>query len=131
MRDNRSPHWRERRPERPVDGADRRPDGDPPDPSPTRLFTLHLSFTAAGPADAREQAVGYAEALGLLRPEIALGAAALSPPGAWHRAERLFCGAPGPDGDRCADVLGHPGFHHGPGVGGLGWGDGDGSWTSS
>ncbi|WP_244298612.1 hypothetical protein [Micromonospora cremea] len=87
---------------------------------------MHLGFTAAGMADARELAVAYAEALSLLRPELAIGAAALSPADAWHRAERLFCGAFGPDGERCVDVAEHPGFHHAPGPGGLGWGDGDG-----
>ncbi|MEU2613561.1 hypothetical protein ABZ570_18530 [Micromonospora sp. NPDC007271] len=92
---------------------------------PPRFFTVHLGFEAADPSAARELAVAYAEALSLLRPELALGAAALSPADAWHRAERLFCGAVGPDGERCADVTGHPGFHHAPGPGGLGWGDGD------
>ncbi|MGR6321565.1 hypothetical protein Q2K19_17910 [Micromonospora soli] len=92
---------------------------------PPRFFTVHLGFEAADQAAARELAVAYAEALGLLRPELALGAAALSAADAWHRAERLFCGALGPDGERCADVAGHPGFHHAPGPGGLGWGDGD------
>ena len=95
-----------------------------PAPGP-RYYTVHLGFTAANPEQARELAVGYAEALSLLRPELALGAAALSGADAWHRAERLFCGAVGPDGERCADVADHPGFHHGPGPGGLGWGDGD------
>ncbi|WFE31663.1 hypothetical protein [Micromonospora sp. WMMD975] len=92
---------------------------------PPRFFTVHLGFAATDATVARELAVSYAEALGLLRPELALGAAALSPADAWHRAERLFCGAVGPDGERCADVADHPGFHHAPGPGGLGWGDGD------
>ncbi|MFU8851867.1 hypothetical protein ACNAW0_12915 [Micromonospora sp. SL1-18] len=94
-------------------------------PRPLRFFTVHLGFEAADVSAARELAVAYAEALSLLRPELALGAAALSPADAWHRAERLFCGAVGPDGERCADVAGHPGFHYAPGPGGLGWGDGD------
>jgi hypothetical protein len=97
----------------------------PPGARPAGFFTLHLGFQAADGSVARELAVAYAEALSLLRPELALGAAALSPADAWHRAERLFCGATGPDGERCADVAGHPGFHHGPGLGGLGWGDGE------
>ncbi|MEU8263587.1 hypothetical protein AB0C02_23545 [Micromonospora sp. NPDC048999] len=92
---------------------------------PRRFFTVHLGFEAADSSAARELAVTYAEALSLLRPELTLGAAALSPADAWHRAERLFCGAVGPDGERCTDVAGHPGFHHAPGPGGLGWGDGD------
>ncbi|WP_200216113.1 hypothetical protein [Micromonospora coerulea] len=132
MRDNNSaPYWRQRRTV-PGFGPGR---GDreesllaPPRRAvgrPARFFTVHLGFTAAEPSVARELAVGYAEALSLLRPELALGSAALSPADAWHRAERLFCGALGPDGERCADVAGHPGFHHAPGPGGLGWGDGD------
>jgi hypothetical protein len=129
MRDNRAAHWRHRRAvpglrrsdrQEPLIAPPRRPGARPP-----RHFTVHLGFEAADPATARELAVAYAEALGLLRPELALGAAALSPADAWHRAERLFCGAVGPDGERCADVAGHPGFHHAPGPGGLGWGDGD------
>ncbi|MFI7488741.1 hypothetical protein ACIBXA_10210 [Micromonospora echinaurantiaca] len=128
MRDNTSPYWRQRRTVERLDGG---PDAGaaallaPPRRAarPVRFYTVHLGFTAAGPAEASELAVGYAEALSLLRPELALGAAALSPADAWHRAERLFCGAVGPDGERCADVAGHPGFHHAPGPGGLGWGD--------
>ncbi|MEH0974438.1 hypothetical protein V6U77_25225 [Micromonospora sp. CPCC 205546] len=128
MRDNRPPYWRQRRAleglgaareDASLIAAARRP------ARPGRFFTLHLGFTAPDPESARELAVGYAEALSLLRPELALGASALSPADAWQRAERLFCGASGPDGERCADVAGHPGFHHAPGPGGLGWGDGD------
>ncbi|MGC1209654.1 MAG: hypothetical protein WA890_00060, partial [Micromonospora sp.] len=131
MRDNRTPHWRQRRV---GDGLGSGRGGrDEPGIAPhrrgvsrpRRFFTVHLGFEAAGLSDARELAVGYAEALSLLRPEVALGAAALSPADAWQRAERLFCGALGPDGERCADVADHPGFHHAPGPGGLGWGDGD------
>ena len=131
MRDNRAMRWRQRRVTsgpnvRPRDRAE--PLIAPPRRAAARaprFFTVHLGFEAADPAVARELAVAYAEALGLLRPELALGAAALSPADAWHRAEPLFCGALGPDGERCADVAGHPGFHHAPGPGGLGWGDGD------
>ncbi|MET8283264.1 hypothetical protein [Micromonospora sp. NPDC005174] len=128
MHDNRSPRWRQRRAvEAPGPARATRPLLGPPGRStrPRRFFTVHLGFTAPGTADAREQAVAYAEALSLLRPEVALGAAALSPADAWQRAARLFCGAVGPDGERCVDVADHPGFHHAPGPGGLGWGDGD------
>ncbi|MEV0808618.1 hypothetical protein [Micromonospora sp. NPDC050200] len=133
MRDSRPPYWRQRRVVEAFGSA--RPggaDGGPligparRAPRPPRRFTAHLGFEADGPEQARDLAVAYAEALSLLRPELALGAAALSPADAWHRAERLFCGASGPDGERCADVAGHPGFHHAPGPGGLGWGEGDG-----
>ncbi|MEU9742908.1 hypothetical protein AB0E12_27380 [Micromonospora chersina] len=129
MRDDRAAHRRHRRAvaglrhgdrEEPLIAPARRAGARPP-----RHFTVHLGFEAVDSTSARELAVAYAEALGLLRPELALGAAALSPADAWHRAERLFCGAVGPDGERCADVAGHPGFHHAPGPGGLGWGDGD------
>ncbi|MGN9768668.1 hypothetical protein ACTMS2_26310 [Micromonospora sp. SD12] len=130
MRDNRPAYWGQRQVRealgtaRDVAGtslitAARRP------ARPGRFFTVHLGFTAPDLASARELAVGYAEALSVLRPEVALGASALSPAEAWQQAERLFCGASGPDGERCADVANHPGFHHAPGPGGLGWGDGD------
>ncbi|SCE96351.1 MULTISPECIES: hypothetical protein [Micromonospora] len=133
MRDNRPPYWRQRRVvEAFGSGRSGGADGSPlitaarRAPRPPRRFTAHLGFEADGPEQARDLAVAYAEALSLLRPELVLGAAALSPADAWHRAERLFCGAPGPDGERCADVAGHPGFHHAAGPGGLGWGEGDG-----
>ncbi|RIV35624.1 hypothetical protein [Micromonospora radicis] len=124
MRDNRSTYWRR------MLGA--LPGGDPPlvaaprrATRPDRRYTAHLGFVAPDLAAARETAVGYAEALSLLRPELVLGGCALSPADGWQRAERLFCGAVGPDAERCVDVAGHPGFHHAPGPGGLGWGDGD------
>ncbi|MEH0984324.1 hypothetical protein [Micromonospora sp. CPCC 205556] len=131
MGDNRPPQWRQRRVMQGIGrGRAARPDEpliSPPRraPRPPRRFTAHLGFEADGPEQARDLAVTYAEALGLLRPELALGAATVSPADAWHRAEPLFCGAVGPDGERCADVAGHPGFHHAPGPGGLGWGEGD------
>ncbi|MEO3780146.1 hypothetical protein ABGB16_25660 [Micromonospora sp. B11E3] len=135
MRANGSGYWRQRlmvnglaagranegvgRPDVPLLAPSR------PQRRPPRHFTVHLGFEADGVERARELAVAYAEGLSLLRPELALGAAAFSPADAWHLAERLFCGARGPDGERCADVTGHPGFHHASGLGGLGWGDGD------
>ncbi|MBQ1048739.1 hypothetical protein KBX50_09750 [Micromonospora sp. C51] len=125
MWDNRAAYWRWWRAG--TAGGDRLPlVGPPRRPSRTdRHFTAHLGFTAADLVAAREVAVGYAEALSVLRPELAIGASALSPADAWHRAERLFCGALGPDAERCVDVAGHAGFHHASGPGGLGWGDGD------
>ncbi|GIJ20981.1 hypothetical protein [Micromonospora lutea] len=125
MRDNQATYWR--RWMTGVSGAERPPLVAPPrQPSRAdRHFTVHLGFVAVDLVTARETAVGYAEALSVLRPELAIGASALSPADAWQRAERLFCGALGPDGERCVDVAGHPGFHHAPGPGGLGWGDGD------
>ncbi|WP_433387015.1 hypothetical protein [Micromonospora sp. KLBMP9576] len=129
MRDNRPPYWRQRQAVEALGAARGTPaplitaPGRPT--RPDRFFTVHLGFTAPDLLSAREFAVGYAEALSLLRAELALGASALSPADAWQQAERLFCGAGGPDGDRCVDVAGHPGFHHAPGPGGLGWGGGD------
>ena len=130
MHDNRPPYWRDRQAVRALSAA--RSTTDPPlitttrrAARPDRFFTVHLGFAAADLALARELAVGYAEALSLLRPELALGASALSPAEAWQQAERLFCGASGPDAERCVDVAGHSGFHYAPGPGGLGWGDGD------
>ncbi|TDC39447.1 hypothetical protein [Micromonospora sp. KC213] len=135
MRENTPPYWRQRTVTEAMRRAAATGPGraDPPlvAPSrrarrPARHFTVHLGFAADGPEQARELAVAYAEALSLLRPELVLAATALSPADAWHRAERIFCDAVGPDGERCADVTGHPGFHHAPGPGGLGWGEGDG-----
>lgn len=138
MHNNRSPRWRAQ--ENPGSGRWRTPFREvslaapaPPrhgrGPVPPRRFTLHLGFTARGLDEARERAVGYVEALGLLRVEVVPDTAALSPAGDWWRARRLFCGATGPDGERCVDVVDHPGFHHGPTVGGAGWGGGDaGGW---
>lgn len=131
MRGNVSSHWRQQQMRTALAASGRDPGraaliGPPRRVArPARWFTAHLGFEAADAGLAREAAVGYAEALSLLRPEVALGAAALSPADAWHLAERLFCGAVGPDGDHCVDVADHPGFHHAPGPGGLGWGDGD------
>ncbi len=126
MQDNRPAYWRRWMTGAGRGGAEPPLIAPPRRPArPDRFFTAHLGFTAPDPAVARDLAVGYAEALSLLRPELALGAAALSPADNWQRAERLFCGAVGPDGERCADVADHPGFHHAPGPGGLGWGDGD------
>ncbi|MFG1776898.1 hypothetical protein ACGFIG_10770 [Micromonospora sp. NPDC049048] len=130
MRDNRPAYWRQRQALEALGGARKAAEASLITPArrtarPDRFFTVHLGFTAPDLASARELAVGYAEALSLLRPELALGASALSPAESWWQAERLFCGAAGPDGERCADVAGHPGFHHAPGPGGLGWGDGD------
>ncbi|MEU9509789.1 hypothetical protein AB0D32_26305 [Micromonospora sp. NPDC048170] len=130
MRDHRPPHWRQQQATKAL-GMAREAAGTSLIASPRRsarpgrFFTVHLGFTAPDMASAREFAVGYAEALSLLRSELALGASALSPAEAWQQAERLFCGASGPDGERCVDVANHPGFHHAPGPGGLGWGDGD------
>ncbi|GAB2953483.1 hypothetical protein GCM10027280_47360 [Micromonospora polyrhachis] len=109
--------------------------GWPPSPSRATLvretasangFTMHLDFDAASLADAREQAVRYAEALSILCPEIVIETTQLSYMDAWQRIEQLFCGAIGPDGEVCVDVWEHPGFHRAEGLDGLAWGDGDG-----
>ncbi|MDG4832737.1 hypothetical protein O7627_26005 [Solwaraspora sp. WMMD1047] len=86
---------------------------------------MHLSFGAVTMDDARAQAISYTEALSILRTEIALGARSLSYADEWHRAERLFCAARGPDGGTCAGVLRHAGPHRADGPGGLTWSGGD------
>ncbi|WP_433114049.1 hypothetical protein [Micromonospora sp. CA-246542] len=92
-----------------------------------RRWTLHLSYLATDLMEARDQAVVYTEGLTTLRPEVAAGAALLSRADAWHHVEPVFCGRSGPDNEVCMDVNGHPGFHSAAGIGGLCWGDGDGS----
>ncbi|MFY1703223.1 MULTISPECIES: hypothetical protein [Micromonospora] len=95
-----------------------------------RRWTLHLSYLADDLQAAREQAVVYTEGLMILRPELPGDAALLSRADAWNQVEPLFCGLPGPDGEVCADVTGHPGFHSAAGLGGLCWGHGDTPTTS-
>ncbi|MGC4773147.1 hypothetical protein ACLQ25_29770 [Micromonospora sp. DT44] len=92
-----------------------------------RRWTLHLSYLATDLMEARDQAVVYTEGLTTLRPEVAAGAALLSRADAWHHVEPVFCGRSGPDNEVCMDVTGHPGFHSAAGIGGLCWGDGDGT----
>nr|MDT0662358.1 hypothetical protein [Micromonospora sp. DSM 115978] len=86
-------------------------------------FTVHLCFGAITMDDARRQAVSYAEALSIVRTEIAVGASWLSYADEWHRAERLFCPARSPDGGTCAGVLGHGGPHGAARAGGPTWSD--------
>mgnify|MGYP000041245835 CR=1 FL=1 len=88
-------------------------------------YTLHLTFAAADFDEAREQAVAYAEGLAILCPELGEHAPLLSRAEAWNFNEPLFCGVRGPDGEVCAEVRHHPGFHRAAGLGGLCWGDGD------
>jgi hypothetical protein len=90
-----------------------------------RRWTLHLSYLADDRQAARERAVVYTEGLMILRPEVPGTAALLSRADAWNQVEPLFCGRLGPDGEVCADVTGHPGFHGAAGLGGLCWGEGD------
>lgn len=89
-------------------------------------YTVHLSFLAADLGEARAHAVAYAEGLATLRPEVGVYPALLSRADAWNHIEPLFCAAVGPDGEVCADVYGHAGFHRAAGLGALSWGDGDG-----
>lgn len=88
-------------------------------------YTLHLTFAAVDFDTAREQAVAYAEGLTILCPELGEHAPLLSRAEAWNFNEPLFCGVRGPDGEVCAEVRHHPGFHRAAGLGGLCWGDGD------
>ncbi|WJK34335.1 hypothetical protein [Solwaraspora sp. WMMA2065] len=88
-------------------------------------YTLHLTFAAVDVGTAREQAVAYAEGLAILCPELGEHAPLLSRAEAWNVNEPLFCGVRGPDGEVCAEVRHHPGFHRAAGLGGLCWGDGD------
>lgn len=97
----------------------------PPYHPPVR-YTLHLSFLAADLAEARAHAVTYAEGLATLRPEVGVFPALLSRADAWNHVEPLSCAAVGPEGEVCADVYAHPGWHRAAGLGALSWGDGDG-----
>lgn len=92
---------------------------------PQRRWTLHLTYAAHDLDEARDRAVIYTEGLATLRPELASTATMLSRADAWNHVEPIFCGQLGPDGEVCADVTGHPGFHRAAGIDGLRWGDGD------
>lgn len=92
-------------------------------------WTVHLTFPALNLRDARDLALSYAEALAILRPELAAVPATLSRAESWNHLEPLFCGAVGPDDEICQDVAGHPGFHRAAGLGGLCWGGGDNTGT--
>ncbi|WP_326549304.1 hypothetical protein [Micromonospora sp. NBC_01813] len=116
-----------RRPPAQTDGSGDR-DGNLPDwlrYDRRGRYTLHLTFAAVDFDTAREQAVAYAEGLTTLRPELGEHAPLLSRAEAWNFNEPLFCGVRGPDGEVCAEVRYHPGFHRAAGLGGLCWGDGD------
>ncbi|MBX7266050.1 hypothetical protein KIF24_08455 [Micromonospora sp. Llam7] len=95
-----------------------------------RRWTLHLTYLAPDPQEAREQAAVYTEGLTILRPELPAGAALLSRADAWNHVEPVFCGRIGPDSEICMDVTGHPGFHRAAGLGGLCWGEGDDDTTA-
>jgi hypothetical protein len=86
-------------------------------------YTLHLTFPAANPREARNSAAAYAEGLSVLRPELTANVPLLSRADAWNHLEPLFCGAVGPDRDTCAGVPGHPGPHRAAGTAGPGWTD--------
>ncbi|MBB5868405.1 hypothetical protein F4553_001784 [Allocatelliglobosispora scoriae] len=96
----------------------------PSDDDLCRGYTVHITFEARDVTEARDRAVMYAEALCLLRPEVSLLDTRLSPAEVWHRTEPTFCGQEGPEGELCTDVHRHPGFHSGPGLGSLSWGEG-------
>lgn len=90
-----------------------------------RRWTLHLTYLADDLPAARDRAVVYVEGLTVLRPELSANAVLLSRADTWNQVAPLFCGQVGPDGEICADTLGHAGFHHATGLGGFRWGDGD------
>lgn len=96
-----------------------------PEDDPRLGYTVHITFDANDLAEARERAVMYVEALAVLRAEVSLLDTRLSLADVWQLTEPAFCCARGPDGDLCADVHQHPGFHSGPGIGALSWGEGD------
>jgi hypothetical protein len=88
-------------------------------------YTLHLTFPAASPREARDSAAAYAEGLTILRPELVANAPLLSRADAWNHVEPLFCGAVGPGGEVCVDVPEHPGLHRAAGLGAPCWAGGD------
>jgi hypothetical protein len=93
-------------------------------------YTLHVDFAADDAVQARMLAMALAEGLGILRTEVQTYTAVISKDGRWAEAEPVFCTATGPDGAKCADVVGHPGWHSEAGVKALRWGQADGEGTN-
>jgi hypothetical protein len=74
-------------------------------------FTVYLDFVAVDAEAARVFAAGLAKGLGALCIQVDAGSALWSPAGLAGCAEPVFCAAVGPDGQVCADVYGHAGWH--------------------
>ena len=86
------------------------------------MFTLHISFSARDESHALTRAVQYAEALGILRPEIDFYRAQVSDEDDWSATALVYCREPGPHPmDVCLLRNGHAGRHSGAGH--------TGSWT--
>lgn len=86
-------------------------------------YTLHIDFTAPSFAHAQLIAVNLAEGLGRLRADIDTCSARVSSPTTPDQFQPVFCGARGPDDERCADEPEHGGYHAESGVDGRVWSD--------
>lgn len=94
---------------------------DVADDGPGPGYTLHIDFTAHGFAHAQLIAAKVAEGLSRLRTDIDMYSARVSPPTRPDDVQPVFCGAPGPDGLRCADEPEHDGWHAEGGLYGDAW----------
>ena len=88
-----------------------------------RTYTLHINFTAVSDPHAELLGVRLAEGLGRLRMEGETSSARLSSAINPGHGRPLFCGAVGPDGERCADEPEHGGWHVEGCVNGAAWSD--------
>jgi hypothetical protein len=86
-------------------------------------YTLHIDFTAPSFAHAQLIAIDLAQGLGHLRADIDTCSARVSSPTTPEQPQPVFCGARGPDGERCADEPEHGGYHAEGGVDGRAWSD--------
>lgn len=91
------------------------------DEPPGTGYTLHIDFTASSFAHAQLVAATVAEGLGRLRADIDTCSARVSSATAPDQLQPVFCGAAGPDGERCADEPEHGGWHVEGGVNGRAW----------
>jgi hypothetical protein len=88
-------------------------------------FTLHIDFSAPDLNRAQMIAREIAEGLGRLRRDIDMCSARVSSPDEPDKPAPVFCGATGPDGERCIDEPDHGGYHDEGGVDSYVWSDHD------
>jgi hypothetical protein len=93
---------------------------------PAGGFTLHIGFSAPSSSRAQMIARELAEGLGRLRRDVDMCSARVSSPDGSDQATAVFCGAVGPDGERCMDEPDHGGeYHDEGGVDSRVWSDHD------
>jgi hypothetical protein len=93
---------------------------------PAAGFTLHIGFSAPDSTRAQMIARDLAEGLGRLRRDVDMCSARVFSSDESDQVTAVFCGAMGPDGERCMDEPDHGGeYHDEGGVDSRVWSDHD------